>query len=400
VFSETIKNFSWLNFGKVRIGYAEVGSDNDVGFAADQLYYNVNSNLINNPLGTAVAVASSGTSVPNPNLKPSRVAETEVGLELKMFNSRVNLDVALYKKITTDQIIQVQISDASGFVNTLINSGQSSNKGVEVLLDLVPIQTKDFSWNFTANSSYNKTKAEKIITGAPGERITVGTHVFNGEVRIVVGEEMEQIAGYGYARNDKGQRIFQTNGLPKRTSDLVLFGSALPKWTGGFLNSFNYKGISMSVLIDYKLGNKMLSGTNFNAVRHGLHKMTLEGRTSGVVGDGVDPSGGQNTAVAPVQTYWEHLRSQAIIEPVIYNGGYWKLRQITVGYDFTKFVPVKWPIKGVKLDFVASNVAILKKWVDNIDPESFGYAADSQAGLESPGIPTTRGLGFNLNIKF
>jgi hypothetical protein len=83
---------------------------------------------------------------------------------------------------------------------------------------------------------------------------------------------------------------------------------------------------------------------------------------------------------------------------VIYNGGYWKLRQITVGYDFTKFVPVKWPIKGVKLDFVASNVAILKKWVDNIDPESFGYAADSQAGLESPGILTTRGLGFNLTI--
>jgi outer membrane receptor protein involved in Fe transport len=259
--------------------------------------------LINNPLGTAVPVGSSGTSVPNPNLKPSRVAETEVGLELKMFDSRVNLDVALYRKITTDQIIQVQISDASGFVNTLINSGKSSNKGVEVLLDLIPIQTKDFSWNFIANTSYNKTMAEKIITGAPGERITVGTHVFNGEVRIVVGEEMEQIAGYGYARNDKGQRIFQTNGLPQRTPDLVLFGSALPKWTGGFLNSFNFKGISLSVLIDYKLGNKMLSGTNFNAVRHGLHKMTLEGRTSGVVGDGVDPTGGQNTAVAPVQTY-------------------------------------------------------------------------------------------------
>jgi TonB-linked SusC/RagA family outer membrane protein len=400
VFTETVKKFPWLNFGKIRIGYAEVGSDNDVGFASDQLYYNVNSNLINNPAGTAVAVATNGTAVPNPNLKPSRVAETEVGLELKMFNSRVNLDLALYRKITTDQIIQVQISDASGFVNTLINSGKSSNKGVEALLNLVPVRTKNFSWEFTANTSYNKTRADKIITGAPGERITVGTHVFNGEVRIVVGQEMEQIAGYGYARDVKGQRIFQTNGLPQRTSDLVLFGSALPKWTGGFLNSFNYKGISLSVFIDYKLGNKVLSGTNFNATRHGLHKMTLEGRTSGVVGVGVNPSGGTNTAVAPVQTYWEHLRSQAIVEPVIYNGGYWKIRQISIGYDFTKFVPAKWPIKGVKLDFVANNVAILKKWIDNIDPETFGYAADSQAGLESPGLPSTRGLGLNLNIKF
>jgi TonB-linked SusC/RagA family outer membrane protein len=400
VFSENIKNISWLNFAKLRAGYAEVGSDNDVGFASDQLYYNVNSNLINNPSGTAVAVGTSGNAVPNANLRPSRTAETELGLELRMFNNRVNLDVAIYKKFTFDQIIQVQISDASGFVNTLINSGKSTNKGFEALLTLVPVRTKDFNWEFTANTSYNKTRADKIITGAPGERITVGTHVFNGEVRIVVGQELEQIAGYGYARDAKGQRIFQSNGLPQRTPDLVLFGSALPKWTGGFLNTFNYKGIILSVFVDYKLGNKVLSGTNFNAVRHGLHKMTLEGRTSGVVGSGVNPGGGTNTAVAPVQTYWEHLRSQAIIEPVIYNGGYWKLRQVSLGYDFTKYVPAKWPIKGLRLDFVASNVLIIKKWIDNIDPESFGFVSDSQAGLESPSLPTTRGLGFNLNIKF
>ncbi|MEP7145039.1 MAG: SusC/RagA family TonB-linked outer membrane protein [Ferruginibacter sp.] len=406
VFSENLKHLPWLNFGKLRIGYAEVGSDGDVGFAADQLFYGINSNLINNPSGTAVTVGNSGTIVPNPNLKPSRTAETEVGLELKMFNSRVNLDVAVYKKITTDQIISVQISDASGFVNTQINSGKSSNRGFEALLNLVPIRTKDFTWDFTANTAFNKTRALSIITNTPGERITVGTHVFNGEVRIVVGEEMEQIAGYGYATDPKsGERIFQSNGLPQRTKDFVLFGSALPKWTGGFLNGFTYKGINLSVFIDFKLGNKMLSGTNFNAIREGLHKLTLEGRTGGVIGDGVnvDATGnvtGKNTTVAPVQTYWEHLRSQQIVEPVIYNGGYWKLRQISLGYDFTKFLPGKWPVKGVRLDFVANNVFIIKKWVDNIDPESFGYAADGQAGLESPSLPTTRGLGVNLNIKF
>jgi TonB-linked SusC/RagA family outer membrane protein len=400
VFTENLKNISWLNFGKIRVGYAEVGSDGDVGFGADQLYYTVNSNLINNPSGVAVTVGNNGAIVPNPNLKPSRTSETEVGLELKMFNGRVNFDAAVYKKITRDQIVSVQVSDASGFTNTQINSGKSQNQGFEALLDLVPVKTKDFNWDFTANTSYNKTKALSIITGKPGERITVGTHTFNGEVRIVVGEEMEQIAGYGYARDAKGQRIFQSNGLPLRTSDLVLFGSALPKWTGGFLNSFTYKGISLSVLIDYKLGNKVLSGTNFNAVRHGLHKMTLVGREGGVKGDGVDASGNTNTTVAPVQTYWEHLRSQQIVEPVVYNGGFWKLRQITLGYDFSKFLPQKWPVKGVKLDVVANNVAILKKWIDNIDPESFGFASDSQAGLESPSLPTTRGLGLNLNIKF
>ena len=402
VFSENLKP-KWLNFGKLRIGYAEVGSDGDVAPSSDQLFYVVNANTINNPSGSAVSVgSSSGNTLPNANLKPSRIAETEIGLELKMFKSRLNFDFAVYRKITSDQIVPVQISDASGFLNTRINSGKSRNVGFEALMTLIAIKSKSFSWEFTANTAYNKTKVLSILTNTPGERITVGTHVFNGELRYVVGQEIGQLAGFGYRTDPtKGnQRIFQANGLPLRTNAFVLFGSALPKWTGGFLNAFNYKGVSLSVFIDYKLGNKMLSGTNFNATRHGLHKNTLVGRESGVVGQGVNQSGATNTAVAPVQTYWEHLRSQQIIESVIYNGGYWKLRQIGLGYDFTKFIPAKWPIKGLKLDFVANNVLIIKKWVDNIDPETFGFGSDTQAGLESPGLPTTRGMGLNLNIKF
>lgn len=400
VFSENLKA-SWLNFGKIRGGYAEVGSDQDVGAYAGQLFYVINANFANTPSGTASPVGGpNGNTVPNANLRPMRIAETEIGLELKMFNSRVNLDLAAYRKITTDQIVLAQISDASGFVDTRINSGRSRNLGFEVLINLVPVETKDFTLEFTANTSYNKSKVLSLLTTTPGERITVGTHVFNGELRQVVGEEMGQIAGFGYNTNDKGERIFLANGLPQRTPDLVLFGSALPKWVGGFLTSFNYKGINLSVLIDYKLGGKMLSGTNFNAVRHGLHQMTLAGRDTGYVGIGVNQAGGVNTAKAPVQTYWEHLRTQALVEAVIYNAGYWKLRQITLGYDFSRFIPAKWPIKGLKLDFVANNVAILKKWVDNIDPETFGYSSDNLVGMEAPGLPTTRGMGFNLNIKF
>jgi hypothetical protein len=261
---------------------------------------------------------------------------------------------------------------------------------------------KNFSWDFTANTAYNKTKVLSIITNKPGERITTATHVFNGETRLVVGEEMGQIAGYGYATDGakNNQRIFQSNGLPLRTAGFVLFGSALPKWTGGFLNNFSYKNFSLAIFIDYKLGGKMLSGTNFNATRHGLHMRTLEGRVGGVIGKGVTQAGEPNTVSSPVQTYWEHLRTQQIIESVIYNAGYWKLRQISLGYDLTKLIPQKWPIKGLKLDLVANNVLIIKKWVDNIDPESFGFASDNNVGLESAGLPTTRGIGLNLNVKF
>jgi hypothetical protein len=222
-----------------------------------------------------------------------------------------------------------------------------------------------------------------------------------GELRQVEGQEVGQIAAYGFLRDAKGNKVFGANGIPLRSADLILFGSALPKWVGGFLNSFTYKGLSLSVLIDYKLGNKMLSGTNFNAIRHGLHKMTLEGRDNGIIGQGVNQSGAVNTVkVFPVDPYWGYLRSQGMMEDVIYNGGYWKLRQITLSYDLTKYVPAKWPIKGIKLSAVANNVLIIKKWVDNIDPESFGYSSDNLIGLESTGVPTTRGIGFNLNVKF
>lgn len=401
VFSESIELPTWLSFGKIRMAYAEVGSDSDVGPYSNVLYYAVNANLAANPAGALQPVGGpSGTTLPNDNLKPMRTAETEAGLELRMFNNRVGLDVSVYRKITTDQIVRAQISDASGFVDTRINSGESENKGIEMMVNFVPVMSNDFRWDFTFNGAYNVTEVLSLLTDTPGERITVGTHNFNGELRQIVGEEMAQIAGFGYRRDAQGRKVFGANGIALRTDDLITFGSALPKWVGGFTNSFQYKGLSFSFLIDFKLGNKMLSGTNFNAIRHGLHKMTLEGRAEGgIIGDGVDINGAENTVVAPVQAYWEVVRSQALIEPAVFDGGYWKLRQVTLGYDFTKFLPQNFPVKGLRLSLVANNVLILKKWVDNIDPESFGYSSDNIVGMEGTGVPTTRGIGFNLNVK-
>lgn len=403
VFSQSFNNVpSWLNFGKLRVAYAEVGSDTDVSPYSNNLFYGINSNLLSNPAGALQPVGgSSGNTLPNANLRPMRASEKEAGIELKLFNNRVGLDFAIYQKITTDQIVSAQVSDASGFTSTLINSGRSRTNGAEALLSLVPVKTSDFQWDVTINGSYNKTKVLSLLTDTPGERITVGTHVFNGELRQIVGQEMGQIYGFGYRRDANGQQVFGANGIPLRTADLISYGSALPKWVGGINNSFNYKGITLSALIDFKLGNMMLSGSNFNYYRHGLHKNTLVGReTGGVTGVGVNEKGEPNTVKANVQDYWSVVRSLAIIEPVVYNGGFWKLRQITAGYDFTKFIPKNSVIKGAKLSLVANNVLLLKKWVDNIDPESFGYSSDNLVGMESHGLPTTRSMGFNLNVKF
>ena len=402
VFSESFKNLpEWLRFGKLRAAYAEVGSDTDVGPYSNNLFYGINANLFANPAGALQPVGGSlGTTLPNPNLRPMRASEKELGLELKLFKSRVNLDFAVYQKLTTDQIVSAQISDASGFVTTLINSGKSQTNGVEMLLNLVPIKRAGFQWDFTINGSYNISKVLSLLTDKEGERITVGTHVFNGELRQVVGQEMGQIYGFGFRRDAQGRMMFGGNGIPLRTTDLISYGSALPKWVGGFTNTFNYKGINLSFLIDFKLGNKMLSGTNFNAVRHGLHKMTLDGRDGGVLGVGVNDKGETNAVKAPVQDYWSVVRSLALIEPIVYDGGFWKLRQISLGYDVMRFLPKTLPIKGAKLSLVANNVLLLKKWIDNIDPETFGYSSDNLVGMESTGLPSTRSFGFNLNLKF
>jgi len=396
IFTENTGTNDWFNFGKLRLAYAEVGSDSDVAPYSDVLFYGINANLFNGqPVGQPI-----GSTLPNPNLRPMRVAESEVGLEMKMFQGKLMVDLAAYNKITNDQIVSAQISDASGFINTSINSGSSRNRGVEMLVTGVPVESNNFTWEVSVNGAYNITKVLSLLSDTPGERITVGNHVFNGELRQVVGKEMGQVTGFGFRRDDLGRVIYGANGLPLRTLDLVEFGSALPRWTGGITNSFNYKGVSFSFLVDFRIGGVMISGTNFNAVRHGLHKMTLEGREGGVVGEGVNQAGEPNTVVAPVQSYWEIVRSQALVEPIVYDGGFWKLRQVTAGYDFTKFIPEKWPIAGLRLNLVANNVLMLKKWVDNIDPESFGYTSDNIVGMEATGLPTTRGMGFNLNVRF
>jgi len=393
---------SWLSFGKLRAAYAEVGSDTDVAPYSDALFYAINPNLFPNSEGAAQPVAAANTNtLPNPNLKPMRTTEAEIGLDLRMFNSRVNLDLSLYRKTTFDQIIPAQISNTSGFVSTLINSGESRSDGVEALLTLVPILSEDFKWEMNYNVSYNKTKVISLLTGEPGESIVVGRHAFNGFLYQVVGEEIGQLAGFGYKFDDQGRQLFSADGRPERSDDIKFYGSALPKWVGGITNSFRYKNFNASFLVDFKLGGKMISGTNFNLVRHGHHKMTLPGRDTGVVGDGINIETGEvNTVATESQTFWEVIRSKQLIEPIVYNSGFWKLRQINIGYDFKDILPENFPLKGLTASLFANNVLIIKKWVPNIDPDSFGYTSDNVSGLESTGIPTTRSIGLNLNCKF
>jgi TonB-linked SusC/RagA family outer membrane protein len=406
VFSQAFGNSlpEWINFGKVRVAYAEVGSDTDVQPYSNNLFYGINPQLFPNPSGVTQPMANiSGSVVPNPNLRPMRVAEKEVGLELKLFNNLLGLDFTYYDKLSSDQILRAQISDAGGYQTQLINVGESRNQGLEMLVMLSPLRGKSFNWNTSFNASYNVTEVLNLGEDVSDGMITVGTGEFTGELRQVVGMPMGQLFGFGYLRDTQGRQVFDAgNGRPLRTPTQINFGGAIPIWVGGITNSFQYKDIMMSFLIDFRLGHKMISGTNHNSWRHGLHKATLAGREQGyVIGNGVNPNGEINTKQTPVQAYYETVRSQNIAEQFVYNAGLWQLRQITIGYDLSKHLPSTIPfVKGLRLNAVANNVAVLKKWVDNIHPDQFGFPSDNLMGLEATGLPITRSVGFNLNVRF
>jgi TonB-linked SusC/RagA family outer membrane protein len=399
VFSQAFPGLpAWLSFGKLRAGYAEVGSDTDVAPYSQDLFYRVEGQLFN---GRPVGVINTAT-VPNANLRPMRVSEWETGLELRFLQNRIGLDVTYYNKLTSDQILQAQISDASGYQRQLINVGESRNKGVEMLFTVVPVQTANFRWDVGVNATYNITEVLRLGNTPADTMITVGTGQFGGQLRHVVGQPMGQLFGFGYRRDAQGRQVFDPgNGRPLRTPLQIQYGTAIPIWVGGITNSFNYRGFTLSALVDFKLGHKLMSGTNFNAWRHGLHKGTLVGReNNAVIGVGVNPNGEVNRTPSPLQSFYETVRTNDIQEEFVYNAGFWQLRQVSMGYDFTKHLPANMVIKGLRFNIVGNNVLLLKKWVDNIHPEQFGMASDNLMGLEAPGLPITRSIGFNLNARF
>jgi len=398
IFSEAFQGLpKWLSFGKLRLSYAEVGDDN-VGAYSNIQFYSINSNLFAGPGGSVPVGGYSSGTIANPNLRPLSVAEIEGGIDLRLFDNRVGFDFAIYHKLTTNQIVSATTSQASGFSSQLINVGESVSKGFESSIQVSPVETSSFTWTINANVSYNTSEVLKLGLSDKDTVITVNS------VYQIVGRPLGQLYYYMQKTDADGNMIFDKNsGYAVRSSSRVNVGTCLPTWFGGITNTFNYKGVILSALIDFKLGKNYVSnfGANHDYWRHGKHKGTLPGRDVGyVIGKGVNPDGSVNQTQAQVQPYYENFTGNGIEDPFVKNAGFWKLRQVSLGYDFVKFLPKLQFIKGLKLSIVSNNVAILKKWVPNMDPEDIFTFDDTSLTGNVSGYPSTRSLGFNLNVKF
>jgi hypothetical protein len=204
------------------------------------------------------------------------------------------------------------------------------------------------------------------------------------------------LRGYDYKRDASGQ-IITVNGLPQQGA-LTTFGSAIPKWIGGWSNTVTYKGFSVLAQIDFKAGAKILSNSNLNFLREGLSQPSLVGREGGVIFPGVNTDGSANKTAVEAQAFYTNYRTTNIATPFVYDADFIRWRTLSVSYDLTRFVKNTF-IKEVKLSAMVHNVLMIKKHIDNLDPEAQVSASDNLQGIEAHTLPTTRSYGLNLNVR-
>ncbi len=402
VFSDALRVPSWISFGKVRASWAEVGGDTNPYSLA--LTYSLQGSHLGQPRG---AIAQG--QIPLASLKPSSSVGIEGGLDVRFMENRFGVDFTWYTQSATDQILSTTISSASGFGSQVINAGEIKNTGVELLLTTTPYRTADVRWSLDLNISRNTNEVVELVEGQTSLVLSESRHRGNF-VTADVGEPYGSIKGRKYLRQNvpadgsdcdaTGPIVHDADGLPMRTSDLCVIGNGSPDVLGGIANTLRYKNLTLNLLLDLRFGGDIFSVTNSAAYDNGLHMNTLQGRSEGyIVGDGVNQDGGANTVQADPQDYWGRIGGGFIGEEFIYDASFVKLRELQLSYRLPARVLARTPVKVATLSLVARNLWLLYSNVDNIDPESIFNNTHRGIGLEHSGVPQTRSIGFNLNVR-
>ncbi|MBR4460915.1 MAG: SusC/RagA family TonB-linked outer membrane protein [Paludibacteraceae bacterium] len=418
VFSELItSNRKVLPYGKVRLSWAEVGSDTD----PYQLGLRYGKSQFGYPGYTIGSVY--GNTIPNADLKPTRTRSIETGFETKWCNSRISLDFTFYHQNSRDQIIGMATSPTSGYEYRMINAGQILNQGFEITFGSRLVQTKDFTWDLNINWSKNFNKVLSLTEGTTELELAKATWC-NVYVSAREGEEYGSICGPALARNEEGRVIVDgATGLPTFTTENKVLGNAQWDWTGGLLTTLRYKMVTFSALFDVKVGADLFSMSERSSFETGKAKETLTGRaewyaseearraagvtsgwkaTGGYLVDGVIDNGDgtyrENDIYINPEDYWMEV-SRKSPELFIYDNSYIKCREMTLGLDFPKsWLDKKGVIKHVGISFVARNPFIVWKNIKDIDPDA--QYNTSGLGLEYGSLPSRRSYGLNFNIKF
>lgn len=427
VFTELLPKNNILSFGKVRASWAQVGKDANP-YAT--LTY------VNPPItyGSFTGIGNQYYSG-NANLIPEIQDSWEVGGEFHFLNGRIGLDYTYYHSQTKNQIGQPRLAQSGGFIFSTLNSGTVINKGMEIALTAKPIAEKDFAWDLVLNFSYNKGRLGAFI---PGIAYFYPTDAQFGPPAIAsaTGIKGASIPNGGYFLAITGSRfMYQTDangneimggqyqvdpatGMYKLNNNNPVLGNREPDFIGGFSNTFRYKNLSLSFLLDIRKGGVVYNGTEAYLVYNGLSKRTALNDRQSVTVTGINSSTGdpitetynanQSYTIGTttydgkslIQEYWQYYAQNAM--NFITSVNWLKLRSLQLTYDFTGMLKNKKIIKAISASITGNN---LFTWTNykGMDPEvsaAGGTGGSGSTGIDYLGVPAVASLTFGLNLSF
>jgi len=401
VFSKLIDGET-ISFGKIRANYAEVGNSAPFDFLYDS--FNVNT-----PIGSAST--SVGNVKKNPNLKPETTKSLEFGLEMKFLKNRLGFDVAYYKNNSVDQIFGVPVTRSTGYTSKILNAGEIENKGFEVSLYGSPIKTADLSWNINVNWSKNENTVISLEDGI--ENLQLGSFQGGVTINARVGEPYGVIQGtdFTYLNGEKVVDAASGQYVPTSTSDKVI-GDTNPDWLMGISNSFSYKNLSFSFLIDIQEGGAIFSLDQWYGQATGLYAETafindlgnpvrnFIADGGGFINPGVNADGTQNTTRIRADRFGAFgYRRGLPNKAFVYDASYVKLREVALSYSLPSKLISKTFLSNVTFSVVGSNLWIISKDLPHADPES-GLSSGNLQGYSTGSLPTTKDYSFNLKLQF
>lgn len=338
-----------------------------------------------------------------PGLKPNKTISQEYGTELRLLQNRIGFDFTYFNYDRTNNVVEVPLSEASGFAILQVNGDRYRRRGIELVVSGTPVQTENFKWSTTLN--YAKLR-NTVLEYQGGEEIRGG---------VKVGERMDIYRGWAWQKSPDGQ-IVHENGIPQYINQQVNLGYLQPDWEFGFLNNFQYKNFGLSFAFDGRIGGKTYNGIEAKMYEGGMHPNTANsyrddayrGEKTYLAG-GVTQTGGEVTydaqgnitsdsrTFAPNTTKVNYVDwvfatyTNGIDQSVLYDRTFVKLRELTLSYQIPSNLLSKTPFKTASFSLVGRNLLLWSK-VPYMDPD--GYS-DLQLAE-----PTVRNIGFNVNLKF
>jgi len=395
VLSEKLKMPAAISFLKVRGSYSGVGSGGTTAYLTSFAY---TPTLFPGGL-------SNPSAIPNPDLRALLTKSIELGLDIRFIKNRIGLDVAVYQNNTDDQIINVPIDRASGYAALVANAGLVRNKGIEVQLNGDVIKNKNLTWNVFATYASNRNKIVELTEGIDVYVVSTGP-ANRGSIEARPGGRMGDLYGIGYQRSPDGQIVYNSQGLPTRTTEIKYLGNTNPDWKGSLGTELKYKNFRLNVLFDGQFGAVAYSLTHAVLMEEGKLKKTLPGRYNGIVGNGVQYDAATdkyttNTVLATnIQAYYDAHFNRDNVEANTFSTDFVKLRELRIDYTIPAKLMSKIKLQRGTIGLYGRDLFVFTKW-PGYDPE-FGTLNDGQinAGFEIAQFPSTRTMGVSFTVAF